>query len=377
LELSTVALSHDGSTIIAGGDQLIVLQPDGTKLWSAWSGTLLDVSDNGNYIVTSQGQTVRLFNRQGIMLWDRPLGETVTDLSLSPDAAMVAAGGGITVQSWYNSGSGLGKNLTETVHDIKISPVKDQIIVTTSKALRSFNLSYVPNWFDDSISPGTVELSGDGTGIVIPNGNHIRMYHGSGTLLLDRAFPGGTIISLAYSRDGSTIVAGRDDGTVIVLGREGTLLWTGKAGYWVTSVCVSDDGSTIATGSIDNQIHVFDRQGTVLGSFLTQGPVKSRSVAVSGDGSLVVAVDTSAVYGFSRSRLTLPVTPSVKEGMGNILNGTSHDNATLVTMVSGAGTTPLLSVNASVPVTGTTPSAGFLWILAPVSLALIILARKK
>ncbi|MGA2919271.1 WD40 repeat domain-containing protein [Methanoregula sp.] len=375
VELSTVALSHDGSTIVAGGDRLIVLSPDGTKLWSAWSGTTVDLSRDGSYIVTSQGPTVRLFTRQGTMLWDQSLGDTVTDVSISPDASMIAAGGGSYVQSWYNSGSGLGRNVTETVHDIKLSPVKDQIIVTTAKALRSFNLSYVPNWYDDSISPGIVAISGDGTGIVIPNGNHIRMYHGSGTLLWDRSFPGGNIISLAYSWDGSTIIAGRDDGTVLALDRDGNLLFTAKAGVWAMSVGVSDDGSTIATGSIDNQIRVFNRQGTLLGSYKTQSPIKSRSVAVSGDGSLIVAVDLSDVYGFSRSGFTVTVASPAPEGTGNVSAGTIPGNVTPVITLP-ALTSPVPYGNASVPAAGTTPSSGLSWILTLVPLAVVLLARK-
>jgi len=371
-----VALSHDGSTIVAGGDQLIALSYDGTKLWAGWSGTALDLSQDGRYIVASQGQTVRLFTREGTMLWDRSLGNGVAALSISPDAQIIAAGGGTSVQSWYNSGSGLGKNVTETVHDIRLSPVKDQVIVATAKALRSFNLSYVPNWYDDTFSPGLIALSGDGTGIVIPNGNHIRMYHGSGTLLWDRSFPGGTVISLACSRDGSTIVAGRDDTTFLILDREGNLIGTGHAGQWVTSVGLSDDGSTIATGSIDNQVNVFNRQGTLLGAYQTKSPVKSRSVAVSGDGSLIVAVDLSDVYGFSGSRFAAPVAPRVPAGSGNASTGTVQENATPATLVPGAGIVPSLSGTASVRTTGTTPSSGILWILAPAALAFMIVAKK-
>ena len=223
------------------------------------------------YIVTSQGQTVRLFTRQGSCSGTSRPGDSVTGVSISPDAASSLPGAEYRPVR-YNSGSGLGRNTTETVHDIRLSPVKDQIIVATAKALRSFNLSYVPNWYDDTFSPGNIAISGDGTGIVIPNGNHIRMYHGSGTLLWDRSFPGGSIISLAYSWDGSTIVAGRDDGTVLVLDRDGNLLLTANAGVWVTSVGVSDDGSTIATGSIDNQIRIFNREGTLLGTFTSTKP---------------------------------------------------------------------------------------------------------
>jgi len=376
-ELSAIVISHDGSTIVAGGDQLIALSRDGTKLWAGWSGTFLDISGNGEYIVTSQGRTVRLFDRQGIMLWDHSLGATVTDISMTPDASMIAAGGGNTVQSWYNSGSGLGQNVTDTVNDIKISPVRDQVIVATTKALRSFNMSYVPNWYDDTINPGTIEISGDGTGIVIPNGNRIRMYHGSGTRLWDRSFPGGNIISIAYSRDGSAIVAGRDDSSVIAVDRSGNLLWTGNAGFWVTSVGISDNGSTIATGSIDNNIRVFDRQGTLIGSYQTKNPIKSRSVAVSGDGSLIVAADESNVYGFSRSGFSVAATTPVQEVTGNVSIAASLNTTPIGTTLPVPEIIPSIPGNEPVMTTGTTPSSGFPWLLTLVPLLLVILTRKK
>lgn len=369
-ELSMVSISHDGSTIVAGGNQLMALTPDGKKLWSGWSGTALEVSQDGRYIVTSQGQTVRLFSREGILLWDQSLGDGVTDISMTPDAVMIAAGGGNKVQAWFNSGSGLGQNVTETVSDIKISPLKDQIIVATSKALRGYNLSYVPNWDDDTVHPGIIALSGDGSSIVLPNGNHIRMYHSSGTLLWDKSFSGGNIISFAYSRDGSTIVAGRDDSTVIIVDRNGQALWTGNAGQWVTSVSISDDGSTIATGSIDKQVNLFNRQGTLLGSFQTNGPIKSHSVATSGDGSLIVAVDISTVYGFTRPLNPVTIAPTAPEITKNV-------SATVVTPIPPVVTVSSVSGNASVPTAGTTPSSDIPWLLTLAPLALIPLARKK
>jgi WD40 repeat protein len=369
-DLSAVAISQDGSTIVAGGDQLIVLSPDGKKIWTGWSGTTLDLSADGGYILTSQGQTVRLFTRQGIKLWDQSPGGTVTDVSIAPDASIIVAGGGNTVQSWYNSGAGLGRNTTETVHDVRLSPVTDQILVSTAKALRSYNLSYVPNWYDDTFSPGEIEISRDGTGIVTPNGNHIRMYHGSGTLLWDRTFPGGSILSLAYSRDGSTIVAVRDDGSVLALDRAGNTLWTGKAGNWGTSVDVSDDGAVIATGSIDNQVHVYNRQGTLLGSYQTRSTVKSRSVAVTGDGSLIVVVDLSNVYGFASSQFAAPAgTPA---GAGNVTTVT--ETLSPVTTVPAETT---ITGTATVPAAGTTPASSFPLIPVLLSLALVVLVRGK
>ena len=132
-------------------------------------------------------------------------------------------------------------------------------MVTTDRALRSFNLSYVPFWSDEDVQSDLLEISADGSGIVTTNGNRVVLYHGSGTLLWDRHVPGGNILALAYSRDGSTIVTGRDDNSVTVLDRNGNSLWSAKAGFWVTSVGVSDTGSVIVAGSMDKKLYVFDR----------------------------------------------------------------------------------------------------------------------
>lgn len=376
-ELSAVVISEDGSTIVAGGDQLVALSPSGSKLWSGWSGATLDISSDGQYIVTSQGMMVRLFNRQGVLLWDHALKTVVTSVSISPDAAIVAAGGGGIVQSWYNSGSGLGENTTGAVQVLKISPVKDQILIGTVDALESFNLSYVPNWDDDTVSPSILAVSGDGTGIVIPNGNHVLMFHGSGTRLWDRSFTGGNIISLAYSKDGSTIVAGRDDATVLVLDRNGDLLWKGNAGTWVTSVAVSDNSSVIATGSIDCQVHVFDRQGRELVNGTTENAIKSRSVAVSGDGSLVAVVDSRTVYGFSTAQYTQPVsvTPTgviTQEKLGNT-TALTVPGTTVQTMGSPAGTAMTTAAMADRAST----LADLPWLLVPVAFVIMVLAKRR
>ncbi|HVP97265.1 MAG TPA: hypothetical protein VMS83_08985 [Methanoregula sp.] len=372
--LSTVAISDSGSIIVAGGDQLVGISPQGQKLWAGWSGSPVDISGDGEYIVAAQDQFVCLISGQGVLLWQHPAGgEAVTAVSITPDGAIVAAGAGYVVQTWYNSGTGMGTNTTDLVQDVKVSPVKDQVLVSTAKALETFNLTFVPNWQDTSLSPTAIAISGDGTGIVAANGNRVRMYHGSGTLLWDQGFPGGNIISLAYSRDGSTIVAGRDDGSVLAISRAGSLLWTGNAGVWATSVAVSDDGSTIATGSIDNRIHIYNRQGTLLGEAITKNPVKSRSVAVSGDGNLIVAVDSSGVYGFSRSQFTAPAgapaaSPSATPTPLPPTEATPAPTALTVTV-------PVVTTG-SVPSPSASPAPGFSGALVPAALAILILAGK-
>jgi WD40 repeat protein len=376
LDLTGVAISADGSMIVAGGDRLTAVSRDGKKLWSGWSGELLEISRDGSYIVTSMGPFVRLFDSQGRNLWEHSIGEPVTDISITPDGLIIAAGGGSVVRSWFNSGAGLGSNISIKVKHLRISPAKDQIVVTTERALRSFNLSYVPFWDDEDLSSDLIGISADGTHIVTASGNRIWLYHGSGTRLWDRHVQGGNILSLAYSRDGSTIVTGQDDNTITVLDQNGNVLWTAKAGFWVMSVGVSDNGSVIVAGSMDKKLYIFDREGTLLGTFQAAGMIKSRSVGVSGDGSRIVAVDGTKVYGFSLSQFSRP-TSSVTSGVtGNLSAVTTNKTLPPVTAPTVVATSLPGSEQPVTPIPATTQQSGIPWILSLIPVAVIAFIRQ-
>jgi WD40 repeat protein len=380
LELKSVAISADGSMIVAGGDQLIGISPDGKKLWSGWDGEMVEINRDGKYIITSFGSTVRLFDSNGASLWDQSFPESVTDISITPDGLIIAAGSGTVVRSWYNSGAGLGLNTTNRIKHLTISPAKDQIVVTTGNALRSFNLSYVPFWTDDEERPDLVEMSADGTHLVTASGNWIWFHHSSGTRIWEKHIQGGSILSLAFSRDGSTIVAGQDDNTITVLDSDGNVLWTAQAGFWVTNVVVSDNGSLIVAGSMDKNLYVFDRKGTLLGTFQATGVFKSRSVGISGDGSRIVAVDGANVYGFSGSQFSRPTLTGTSEP--TLIPSTVQANKTLTPLT----TLPLMTTSQSgtvqtvvPPIPATTQQSGIPWIfsLVPVAVIAFIRLRKR
>ncbi|MEI8331660.1 MAG: hypothetical protein WCF90_08465 [Methanomicrobiales archaeon] len=188
---------------------------------------------------------------------------------------------------------------------------------------------------------------------------------------------GRNIHYLAYSWDGSTIIGGRHGVTVVVLDTDEKLIWTGKAGLWGTSVGVSDDGETIAPGSIDNLINIFNRQGTLLGACTTKSLIKSRSIAMRGDGTLIVAVDLSTVYGFSRSSPKEMVAVPVAEISGNKSTVLMPNTVAIVTMTPGTERVSSLSCTTCVPTTGTTPAMGLPWVLILLSLTLILMVHKK
>ena len=310
-ELSCVVISEDGSTIVAGGDQLIALSRDGTKLWTGWSGSPLVISREGNYLLTSRDQNVRLFSGSGTLLWEMSLGDYVSELTMTPDGSLLAAGGGNRVRLISASGAAIRQNTSIPVNHIRFLPEGDRVVITTKNGIQMSNLTLFSEWTDTNMTQNLVEVSADGSSFVTVTNNRIRLYTWDGILQWNRALPGGNALAFSYSRDGSTIVVGRDDNTISVLDRDGTLLWTARAAHWITSVAVSDDGNTIAAGSMDKTLSVYDRAGTKLGSFTAKNPIKTRSVAVSGDGSVIALVDASAVYGFSRSQFTRPVTAAV------------------------------------------------------------------
>jgi WD40 repeat protein len=365
-ELSGIVISADGSTIVAGGDQLIALSRDGRKLWTAWSGTCLAISRNGKYILTSRDQTVRMISGSGTLLWDVSLEVPVTDLAMMPDASLIAAGGGSRVRLISGSGDSLRQNISIPVNHIRLFPEGDQVVITTKNGIQLSNLTLYSEWADENMTQDFLEIAVDGSSFVTVTNNRIRLYTRDGNLQWERSLPGGNALGFAYSRDGSTIVVGRDDNTVQALDRDGTLLWTARAAHWITSVAVSDDGNTIAAGSMDKTLSVYDRAGTKLGSFTAKNSIKTRSVAVSSDGSVIAAVDASAVYGFSRSQFTQPLTPAITT------TATPAPVTTPVSVTTSAAT-PLPSVP---PRTGTpqTPLSA----TAPlVVLGLLLLCRPK
>lgn len=309
-ELSGIVISGDGSTIVAGGDQLIALSRDGIKRWNGWSGTGLAISYDGNRVLSTRDQTFRMIDGTGAMVWDESLGVPVRDIDMTPDASVVLACGGSRVRLMEGSGTGIRYNSSIPVSHCRFLSGGNQIVFTSKNGVQTSNQTLLIEWGDENMTQDLVEVPAYGSVIVTVTNNRVRQYDEYGELAWEQKLPGGNALAFAVSRDGSTIVVGRDDRTLTVMdSKKGAVLWTKQDAGWVTSVAVSDDGNTIVAGTIDRVVTVYDHGGIKLGSFTAKEPIRARSVAVSGDGSLIAAVDASTVYGFSRDQFTRPATP--------------------------------------------------------------------
>ena len=372
-ELSGVVISADGSTILAGGDQLISLTPEGRKRWAGWSGNSLAISSNGDYILASNGQAIRLISGAGNLIWDKTLDTTVTDISMAPDASVIAAAGGGRISTMKFSGEDIGSNSTPAVNHIRVMPAGDRILITTNNNVQLSDFTLIPEWSDTDSAQNLIAVAPDGSSFVTAIANRVRMYSGTGKLIWDKKFGGGNAEALAYSRDGSVIVIGTDDNHLQVLNRLGTSLWTATAGNWITCVAVSDDGNIIAAGSMDKKLYVYNRAGTLLGTFASQSAIKFNSVAMTRDGSLIVVVDQTAVYAFSRSSF-MP-----EETMKETITGLSPETTTtpLPATTTRKVTTRIPTLPTPYPTTAETPEEALPPAVPLAALLLLFLCRLR
>lgn len=371
-ELSGVVISADGSTIVSGGDQLISLTRDGRKRWSGWSGTSLDISDQGDYILTGKGTIIRLISGAGTLIWDKNMEIEIKDVSLSRDLSIVAAAGGGKIRTLTFSGEGIASNDTMTINAVRIMPSGKQILVTTSRNIQLVDPKLRQQWVDQNLTQNLVAVSPDGSRFVSAFSSRVRMYTGNGTILWDKRFPVGDAQAIALSRDGSTIVLALSE-NILVLNRDGTQVWMANATDIVNGVAVSDDGNTIAAGGLDKTLSVFNRAGARMGTFTVRNAIKPHSVGVTGDGQLIVLVAQSAVYGFSRSSFTAEATPSVT-GTESVITATEEIPATAQVVTTARKTTTRApAIPTPYPVETATPESA-IPLAVPLAAVLLIIA---
>jgi WD40 repeat protein len=302
LPLKGITLSSDGSTVFAGGNQMLVISIQGKVLWGGWAGTVAAMSADGNHVATAVGDRLRLLDRNGVELWMRYMGMPIHAVAISPNGSLiVSADNHGTVELWNRSGDVLSYVTIEPVKNVAITPSANLIAVTSDGGLRFITPGKNMTWSDNT--SGTLDqyiaIPVDGSTIYTAGGNRVSSHTSDGSLNWMRDVTSEHITDLACSGDGRTIVLGSQDKTVYVLDRQGNIIGKYLTGQWINAVGVSYDGSVIAAGSIDRYLSVFSRDGTLLGKAKTDQIIQPRSVAVSVNGRMIVVADETTVYGYS------------------------------------------------------------------------------
>jgi WD40 repeat protein len=115
--------------------------------------------------------------------------------------------------------------------------------------------------------------------------------------------------------DGSAVIAGTDNGNIEKLDGRGNNVWKyasnqdNRQDATVTCTAVSDNGSLIAAGTQDGKILFLNAKGELTGSHSVKEYI--RHIAVSADGSTVVAATDTMLYAFAYGSqpVTTPISP--------------------------------------------------------------------
>ena len=131
----------------------------GRKRWSGWSGSCLDISSDGDYILSSKGPVVRLISSAGTLLWEKSMDISVTDVSMSPDASVIAVTGGGRVRIVDFRGEDIASNASMSINHLKVLPSGDRILITTTRNVQLSNLTLLAEWSDPSSTQDLVALA--------------------------------------------------------------------------------------------------------------------------------------------------------------------------------------------------------------------------
>jgi WD40 repeat protein len=298
---SGVLFSTDGSTVYAGGNQILVRSWDGEKRWGGLSGTYASMSADGSRVISAVDNSVRVFDDNGQEIWTRNEGAQFRAVAISSDGSLIiGADNNGYIHSYKINGERWGRNKTDLIKKIAISPSKSLVVVISDMGLKFFSPDMDQIWEDNRTGSldSFIAFSTDSSTVITSGDTMVSSFTNNGDLTWRKDVTKSAIIDMACSDDCTSIVLGSQDGNVWNLNRQGETRWKYSAGSWINGVGVSRDGSIIAAGALDGTVYILDKDGNLLTKTKTDTLIQQRSVAVSRDGKKIAVADLVALYGF-------------------------------------------------------------------------------
>jgi DNA-binding beta-propeller fold protein YncE len=374
---SGVLFSTNGSTVYAGGNQILVRSWDGEKRWGGLSGTYATMSADGNRVISAVDNSIRVFDANGQEIWTRNEGAQFRAVAISGDGSLIiGADNNGYIHSYKTNGERWGRNKTDLIKKIAISPSKSLVVVISDMGLKFFSPDMEQIWEDNRTGSldSFIAFSTDSSTVITSGDTMVSSFTNIGDLNWRKDVTQSAIIDMACSGDCTSIVLGSQDGNVWNLNKQGETRWKYPAGSWINGVGISRDGSIIAAGALDGTIYILDNEGNLLTKTNTDTLVQQRSVAVSKDGKKIVVADLGALYGFELFGEP-EVTP--KDTIATTFPVTSTPPVTVKTTLPA--TVPS-TIATTLPDTTSTPKSAltpFLTIIALTGLLFIVVIRNN
>ena len=319
-----VTVSSDGSAIAVGAEKVLLFSRNGTLLAKEPYGEQVLFTPNGVYLISSYGSSLYFFQRNATKSsfqkkWDYELPGTVRSIDISDDGTIIAAAveaGGTYVFSRDGKLTGGNTNYSAVV---RVSPNGQRIVGASALALYRYSSTGTGTLYDNVSmvsQPDVMEITSSGDTVVYNDDQRllsINTLRGEGAERW-KTRATGDITSLAMIPAGTKILVGTQNGNVDLFDDKGIRSWSyatttgGTTGIGVKEVALSTDGKIAAAGTFEGTVVVLDAAGKLLWSNVTKDHINH--IALSGDGSLVIATGEETVYTFSSSAQPLPVVRS-------------------------------------------------------------------
>ena len=357
-----VDVSSKGDLIVAAAEKVLFFTRSGTLLGKEPFGSTLVMTPDGNYSLSEYFSTLYFYKnplpagtadqQKATKLWEYEFPQKVRSLSISNDGSTLVAqslGRDIFI---FNTRSAVAKGNNDEVDLlVKIAPGGARIIGISQTKLHSYNRDGEITRTSDLTTfsvPQIMLLNSAGTSAVFNDGQAVRCVNtGNGDERWIGKAPG-YVTSLSMTPAASTVIAGTETGNIASFNAKGNLSWTYAANHenrqasGITCSAVSDNGAMIATGTADGRILFLNAKGQLTDSYT--GKEYIRHIAVSADGSTIVAASDYTLYAFTSgsSSRPQPVTTASPSGTAPAVQSARTTVRTLlpVSSPSPGGTSP-------------------------------------
>ena len=285
--VGSVAMSHDGQRIVAGGSDQVIRVWDANTGELEWESPPAYTNALNSVTFSPDGTRIASAGDRSVRLWDagtgQPIGSSmlhsdfVLCVAFSPDGTRIASGGRDDVVRLWNAetGAAVGEltGHTSDVDSVAFSPDGKRIVSgSDDKTLRLWNTDTGHAIGDPLVghesAVTSVAFSPDGRRVVSGSWDKtVRLWDVSTLKPLGKpmAGPADYVSSVAFSPDGRRVAAGSWDKTVRLWnadnGQPIGLPLTGQATdplKGVTGIGFSPDGNHLLSGSFDTTIRIWD-----------------------------------------------------------------------------------------------------------------------
>jgi len=404
-EIGDVTISSDGSVIAVAGGKIWLFSKSGTLFGKEPYGDQVVLTPDGSYLVSSYSDTLYKFKRTPQAkesefpfqkVWEAQLPGPIRGIDVSDDGKTVIATLNLAGIYIYDvNGIMIGGNITQKTIAL-ISSQGERIIGVSNGVLCRFSRDAVCTRSEEGLvgqespvgaMPDFLEISGTGNIAAFNEGPRLRsVFPDNNTLRWEKSV-NGDITSLAITPSGSGTLVGTSKGNVTLFDQSGNISWNyvsdsgSSQNGEITCVALSKEETVVAAGSKNGNVIVLNSTGDLILSNQTKDHIQH--IAMSADGSIIIATGDSTVYAFAPSKQPVPLkkTPTKTSIPGRTQSKATvpADDSTRKPEISGPATqkiTPefteysVIKTSTQSPLSGLIPLAGLLT-------AVLVMARRR